>query len=243
MFRKYHWSFVLIILLLIFWEIYVRIGFINVRILPPPSHIFEALFSHWNNLLPHVLQTFLETVIGFLLATVLGFVTAIFLDISSKINKTIYPLLIISQTVPIIALAPLLLLWFGFGILPKIIIVVLYCFFPIAIAGAGGLFQTKKQFMKLLMSMDATYWQGLVLVRLPSSLPSFFSGLKIAATYSVAGAIVGEFVGAYQGLGVYMQQAANSYSISLIFASIFLTIILSFIILKTVMIIESFYKY
>lgn len=132
MFRKYHWSFVLIILLLIFWEIYVRIGFINVRILPPPSHIFEALFSHWNNLLPHVLQTFLETVIGFLLATVLGFVTAIFLDISSKINKTIYPLLIISQTVPIIALAPLLLLWFGFGILPKIIIVVLYCFFPMA---------------------------------------------------------------------------------------------------------------
>lgn len=241
--KKYKSSFILIILLLIIWEIYVRAGFINIRILPPPSLIFEAFFSHWNNILPHALQTFLETVIGFLIAAILGFVTAILLDISPKINKTVYPLLIISQTIPIIALAPLLLLWFGFGILPKIIIVVLYCFFPVVIAGADGLSQTKKQFIKLLISMDATYWQGLLLVRLPSSLPSFFSGLKIAATYSVAGAIVGEFVGAYQGLGVYMQQAANSYSIALVFASIFMIIILSFIILKAVIIVESFYKY
>src|SRR3989339_507400 len=239
--KKYKSSFILIIVLLVFWEIYVRAGFINVRILPPPSLIFQALFSHWNNLLPHVLQTLLETVIGFLIAAILGFVTAILLDISPKINKTIYPLLIISQTIPIIALAPLLLLWFGFGILPKIIIVVLYCYFPIAITGAGGLSQTKKQFMKLLTSMNATYWQGLFLVRFPSSLPSFFSGLKIAATYSVAGAIVGEFVGAYQGLGVYMQQAANSFSVALVFASIFVTVLLSFMILKAVMILENLF--
>lgn len=241
--KKYKSSFILIIILLIFWETYVRAGFINARILPPPSLIFEALFSHWNNLLPHVIQTLLETVIGFLIATIFGFLTAILLDCSPRINKAIYPLLIVSQTIPIIALAPLLLLWFGFGILPKIIIVVLYCFFPIAIAGADGLLQTKKQFMKLLVSMDATYLQGLMLVRLPSGLPSFFSGLKIAATYSVAGAIVGEYVGAYQGLGVYMQQSANSYSVALVFASILLTIILSFLILKIVIIVESFYKY
>lgn len=241
--KKYQSSLIFIIVLLISWEIYVRTGFISIRILPPPSRIFESLFLHWNNLLPHILQTLLETIIGFLIAVILGFMTAIILDISPKINKTIYPLLAISQTVPVIALAPLLLLWFGFGILPKIIIVVLYCFFPIAIAGADGLFQTKKQFMKLLISMNATYWQGLILVRLPSSLPSFFSGLKIAATYSVAGAIVGEFVGAYQGLGVYMQQAANSYSIDLVFASIFTIIILSLLMIKTVTLIESFYKY
>jgi ABC-type nitrate/sulfonate/bicarbonate transport system permease component len=241
--KKYRSSFLLIVFLLVFWEFYVRSGSVNIRILPPPSLIFEALLYHWDSLLPHVFQTLLEAMVGFLIAAILGFALAILLDISPKINKTIYPLLIISQTIPIIALAPLLLLWFGFGILPKIIIVVLYCFFPIAIAGAGGLSQTKKQFVKLLVSMNATYWQGLFLVRLPSSLPSFFSGLKIAATYSVAGAIVGEFVGAYQGLGVYMQQAANSYSISLVFASIFMTIILSFIILKAVMIVEGFYKY
>lgn len=227
----------------IFWEVYVRAGKINIRILPPPSLIFEALFSHWNNLLPHVLQTLLETVVGFLIATVLGFTLAIILDISPQFNKTIYPILVISQTVPIIALAPLLLLWFGFGILPKIIIVVLYCFFPIAIAGVDGLSQTQKQYSKLLKSMNASYFQGLFLVRLPSSFPSFFSGLKIAATYSVAGAIVGEFIGGYQGLGVYMQQAANSYSIALVFASIFMTILLSFFILKIVIIVESFYKY
>lgn len=241
--KKYKSSFILIIILLIFWEIYVRTGFINIRVLPPPSFVFASLFSHWDNLFPHVLQTLLETIIGFITAIILGFITAIIIDISPKIKKTIYPLLVVSQTVPIIVLAPLLLLWFGFGILPKIIIVVLYCFFPIAIAGADGLSQTKKQYMKLLISMNATYWQGLILVRLPSSLPSFFSGLKIAATYSVAGAIVGEFVGAYQGLGVYMQQAANSYSIDLVFASIFTIIILSLLMIKTVTFIESFYKY
>ena len=238
--NKYRSSLLLIIFLLLFWELYVSVGNVNTRILPSPSLIFNALFSNWSNLLPHIFQTFLETIVGYLIAVILGFSLAILLDISPKINKLIYPLLIISQTIPIIVLAPLLLLWFGFGILPKIIIVVLYCFFPIAIAGADGLSQTKKQYLKLLNSMSATYWQGLVLVRLPSSLPSFFSGLKIAATYSVAGAIVGEFVGAYQGLGVYMQQAANSYSIALVFAIIFVTIILSFLIIKIVTIFESF---
>ena len=241
--KKNKYSFILIIILIIFWEIYVRAGFINVRVLPPPSLVIESLFTHWDDLFPHILLTLFETVIGFLIATILGFITAIIIDISPKIKKTIYPLLVISQTVPIIVLAPLLLLWFGFGILPKIIIVVLYCFFPIAIAGADGLFQTKKQFMKLLKAMNATYWQGLLLVRLPSSLPTFFSGLKIAATYSVAGAIVGEFTGAYLGLGVYMQQAANSYSIDLVFASIFVIIILSLLMIKTVTFFESFYKY
>ncbi|TRZ53025.1 ABC transporter permease [bacterium] len=241
--NKYRLTIFLILFLLIIWEIFVQLGKINTRILPPPSQFVLALFTDCVGLMPHVWQTFIETVIGFIIATLLGFFLAILLDISPKIKRTVYPLLVVSQTVPIIALAPLLLLWFGFGILPKIIIVVLYCFFPIAIAGADGLAQTKKQFMKLLKSMNASYWQGLWLVRLPSSLPSFFSGLKIAATYSVAGAIVGEYVGAYQGLGVYMQRAANSYSIALVFASIFLTITLSFIILITVMIVESFYKY
>lgn len=241
--KKYKSSFILIFILLIFWEIYVRTDFINIRILPPPSLVFKSLFAHWDELFPHVIQTLFEATIGFLIAVILGFFTSILIDISPKIKKTIYPLLVISQTVPIIVLAPLLLLWFGFGIVPKIVIVVLYCFFPIAIAGADGLYQTKKKFMKLLISMNATYWQGLLLVRLPSSLPSFFSGLKIAATYSVAGAIVGEFVGAYQGLGVYMQQAANSYSIDLVFASIFMIIILSLLMIKTVTFIESYYKY
>jgi ABC-type nitrate/sulfonate/bicarbonate transport system permease component len=239
---KYRSAFFLIISLLIFWELFIRIGHINTRVLPPPSQVIQALFTHWDNLYPHVLQTVLETLIGFIIAAVLGFALAVTLDISPPIKKTIYPLLIISQTIPIIALAPLLLLWFGFGLLPKIIVVTLYCFFPIAIAGADGLSQTRKQFIKLLKSMNASYWQGLWLVRLPSSLPYFFSGLKIAATYSVAGAIVGEFVGAYQGLGVYMQRAANSFSIDLVFASIFIIIILSFLVLKMVSFFEDFFN-
>lgn len=241
--NKYQPAIFLIIFILIFWEFVIRIGNFNTRILPLPSQVINALFTHWDSLSPHVLQTLIETLIGFMVAAILGFAFAIMLDFSSGIRRAVYPLLIISQTIPIIALAPLLLLWFGFGLFPKIIVVTLYCFFPVAVAGADGLLQTRKKFNQLLKSMNASYRQGLWLVRLPSSLPYFFSGLKIAATYSVAGAIVGEFVGAYQGLGVYMERAANSYSIDLVFASIFVIIILSFFIFKLVTFFEHFFSF
>lgn len=241
--NKYQPTIFLIIFFFIFWELLIRIGNLNTRILPLPSQVIIALFTHWDSLYPHILQTAVEALIGFVVAAVLGFILAVILDLSPEIRRAIHPLLIVSQTIPIIALAPLLLLWFGFGLIPKIIVVTLYCFFPITIAGADGLSQTKKQFNKLLNSMKASYWQGLWLVRLPSSLPYFFSGLKIAATYSVAGAIVGEFVGAYQGLGVYMERAANSFSIDLVFASIFITVILSFFIFKLVTFFEHLFNF
>jgi ABC-type nitrate/sulfonate/bicarbonate transport system permease component len=145
---------------------------------------------------------------------------AVLLDISVWIRRAVYPLLIASQTVPTIALAPLLLLWFGFGILPKVIIVVLCCFFPITIATLGGFASVERSYLHLLQSMRATYWQSLWYVKLPGSLPQFFAGLKVAVTYSVTGAVVGEYVGAYQGLGIYMQMVAHSYAIVLVFAVI-----------------------
>lgn len=240
-FIKFPPAVLFILCFLFIWEFFVRIGGVNARILPPPSKVIEVIYSHWDSLAPHVLQTLLEASIGFIVATVLGFFLAILIDVSPQIRHGIYPLLIISQTIPIIALAPLLLLWFGFGLLPKIIVVTLYCFFPIAIAGADGLAATDKDYLKLLKSMDATYWQGLWLVRLPSSMPYFFSGLKIAATYSVTGAIVGEFVGAYQGLGVFMQRAANSYSVALVFAGILITVILSLLIFRLILFLEHFF--
>lgn len=240
-FTKYQTIFTIIFLGVV-WELLIRLGNVSKRIIPSPSQILFSIFTHWDSLFPHIIQTALEALIGLIVAALLGFIFAIILDFSPQIRKSLYPLLIISQTIPIIALAPLLLLWFGFGLFPKIIVVTLYCFFPITIAGADGLYQTRKQFSKLLKSMGASYWQELWLVRLPSSLGYFFSGLKIAAIYSVAGAIVGEFVGAYQGLGVFMQRAANSYSIDLVFAGIFMATILSFAILKFVEFIKNFFK-
>jgi len=224
--------------ILLIWELVIRTGLISFHLLPKPSEMTLALINNWDVIFPHIIQTLTETIIGLILAIIFGFITAILLDMSPWVKKVVYPLIITSQTIPMIALAPLLLLWFGFGLTPKIIIVILSCFFPITIATIGGFAQIDKDFTKLLQSMNASYWQTLWFVKLPGSLPQFFSGLKIAATYSVTGAIVGEYVGGYQGLGIYMQEVAHSHVISLVFAAITVTILLSLLLFFLVMTIE-----
>jgi ABC-type nitrate/sulfonate/bicarbonate transport system permease component len=231
-------AFVLAVGLLAFWELYVRSGRISPTILPTPTGIVLALIDNWDVISGHTLQTLLETVLGMAAATLLGLLLAVLLDISSWTRRAIYPLLVTSQTIPMIALAPLLLIWFGFDLGPKVLVVTLYCFFPIAVACADGLASADPELMKLLRSMRASRWQALWLVRLPGALPSFFSGLRIAATYSVTGAIFGEYVGAYQGLGIYMETSANSHVIVLVFAAILVTAVLSLLLFGLVSLIE-----
>jgi len=231
-------AFVLAVALLAFWELYVRSGQVNPAVLPSPTAIIQALIDNWDVISVHTLQTLLETVLGMAAATLLGLLLAVLLDISSWTRRAIYPLLVTSQTIPMIALAPLLLIWFGFDLGPKVIVVTLYCFFPIAVACADGLASADPELMKLLRSMRASRWQALWLVRLPGAMPAFFSGLRIAATYSVTGAIFGEYVGAYQGLGIYMQTSANSHAIILVFAAILVTAVLSLLLFGLVSLIE-----
>jgi len=231
-------AFVLAVGLLAFWELYVRSGRISPVVLPTPSGIIQALIDNWDVISVHTLQTLLETVLGMAAATLLGLLLAALLDISLWTRRAIYPLLVTSQTIPMVALAPLLLIWFGFDLGPKVIVVTLYCFFPIAVACADGLASADPELMKLLRSMRASRWQALWLVRLPGAMPSFFSGLRIAATYSVTGAIFGEYVGAYQGLGIYMQTSANSHAIILVFAAILVTAALSLLLFGLVSLIE-----
>lgn len=233
-------AIIFLLLLIFLWQFLVTYFHVSERVLPAPFTIFQAFIEHWSDILPHAMQTFLETIIGLTVAVILGVLIALLIDVSKTLRNAIYPLLVTSQTIPLIALAPLLLLWFGFDLLPKVIMVILYCFFPIAIATASGLSQTDKELLDLLKSMKASYWQSLRFVRFPSALPSFFSGLKIAVTYSVAGAIVGEYVGAYQGLGIYMQTMAHSYATALVFAGIFVTVLLSLLLFFSVMILEHF---
>jgi ABC-type nitrate/sulfonate/bicarbonate transport system permease component len=231
-------AFVLTILLLAFWELYVRTGQISADVLPTPTAIVQALINNWDVISVHTMQTLLETVLGMAAATLLGLLIAILLDVSSWVRRAVYPLLVTSQTIPMIALAPLLLIWFGFDLGPKVIVVTLYCFFPIAVACADGLLGADPDLIRLLRSMRATRWQILWLVRLPGAMPSFFSGLRIAATYSVTGAIFGEYVGAYQGLGIYMQTSANSHAIVLVFAAILVTAVLSLMLFGLVSLLE-----
>lgn len=231
-------AFVLTLTLLAFWELYVRAGQISTQVLPSPTAIIQALFDDWNVIYDNTLQTLLETVLGMGIATLLGILLAVMLDISSWLRRAIYPLLVTSQTIPIIALAPLLLIWIGFDIRPKLILVTLYCFFPIAVACADGLASAEPELMNLLHSMRASRWQILTLVRLPGAMPAFFSGLRIAVTYSVTGAIFGEYVGAEKGLGIYMQRAANSFATVQVFAAILVTAVLSLLLFGLVSVIE-----
>ena len=231
-------AFVLAVTLLACWELYVRFGQISATVLPTPTGVVQALVDNWDVISGHTLQTLLETVLGMAAATLLGLLLAVMLDISPWVRRAVYPLLVTSQTIPMIALAPLLLIWFGFDLGPKVIVVTLYCFFPIAVACADGLASADPELIRLLRSMRASPWQILWLVRLPGAMPAFFSGLRIAATYSVTGAIFGEYVGAYQGLGIYMQTEANSHVIVLVFAAILVTAVLSLLLFGLVSVIE-----
>src|SRR6266704_5063017 len=231
-------ALVLILALLALWELYVRADHVSVQLLPSPTAIVQALFNNWSIIYDNTLQTLLETVLGLTLAAVLGLLLAITLDISGWVRRAVYPVLITSQTIPIIALAPLLLIWIGYDIRPKLIVVTLYCFFPIAVATVDGLASAEPELIKLLHSMRATRWQILRLVRLPGAMPAFFSGLRIAAAYSVIGAIIGEFVGAEKGLGIYMQLEANSFETVQVFAAIVVTAVLSLLFFGLVSLIE-----
>ena len=237
-FANYGPAVVLTVALLAIWELAVRTNLSLAQFLPAPDTIARALADNWDVIYDNAIPTLLETALGLLAATALGLLLAMLLDLSVWSRRAIYPLLIVSQTIPIIALAPLMLIWFGFTITPKVIIVLLYCFFPIAVATADGLSSAEPDLLKLLRSMGASRWQTLWLVRLPGALPAFFSGLRIAATYSVTGAIAGEFVGAEKGLGIYMITSTNSHAFPVVFATIAVTAVLSLILFALVNVIE-----
>ena len=237
--KIYYPSTLLIVLFLLTWEYYVRLGFISEVFLPSPTSILNALITYRAIIWEHTLQTLMETLIGLELSIVLGSLIGITIFSSSKLRRALYPLLVLSQTIPIIALAPLLLIWFGFDLIPKVIIVTLYCFFPIAVSVSDGLVYTDENLIDLLRSMKASRWQILKYVRIPSTLPAFFSGLRIATTYAISGAIVGEFVGAYKGLGIFMQTSAHSHAIVLVFASLFVTVIITLLLLSVLSIVEK----
>jgi len=231
-------ALVLAITLLALWQLYAQISQIGPRFLPSPTAVVSALIANWPIIYDNTVPTLLETVLGLAIATLLGLILAVLLNVSGWMRRAIYPLLVTSQTIPMIALAPLLLVWIGPDISSKLIVVILYCFFPIAVACADGLASVEPAMIRLMRSMKASPWQILWMVRLPAAMPAFFSGLRIAATYSVVGAIFGEYVGAEKGLGIYMQRATNSFATAQVFAAIVVTALLSLALFGLVSLIE-----
>jgi ABC-type nitrate/sulfonate/bicarbonate transport system permease component len=225
---------VFFIILLAVWEAVSRLNAIPAFILPAPSMVAVTLFTEFGVMLRHILITLYETFTGFFISVILSIIIAVLMDSIPAIRKTLYPLLVISQTIPIIILAPLFIIWFGYGYLPKIIIVILICFFPIAVSLLQGLASADKELISLLKSMGASKFEIYRFVKVPSALPGFFSGLKIAAAYSIMGATIGEWVGGKNGLGVYMIRAKQSFNTDRVFAAIIVITALSIIFLKII---------
>lgn len=210
----------------------VRVTAVPPYILPAPSAVLEALVTDRLLILRHGLYTLSAVVAGLGLALSVSLPLALAMDRHPALKETIYPLLVVSQAIPIFALAPLMLVWFGVGLSPKIFIVALVCFFPLAVNLVEGLARVDRELIDLLQTMRARPWLVFRAVRLPASLPYFFSGLKIAATYSVLGAIIGEWLGGRAGLGIYMLRAYHAYRLNHLFASIIVVVVLSLLLFK-----------
>jgi len=224
----------LIAALLVLWQITTSVWEIEPYILPSPTDIVEAAVEARALLGPHIWQTAQETILGFALALATGLALGFAIDAAPLIRNALYPLLVTSQTIPIMAIAPLLVIWFGYGIWPKIIVVGLVCFFPIAISTSDGLRGSDPEMIALVRAMGAAPAQVLVKVRLPGALPTIFSGARIAISYSVVGAIMGEWVGASRGLGIFMLRATNSFRTDWVFVSIAVVAVMSIVLFLAV---------
>ena len=209
------------------WEVYVRVASLDPITLPAPSRVVSSLWDARDAAIGNLVPTLIEALVGCALSVTLAIGVAVALDRWAPVRRAVEPLLVTSQTIPIVAIAPLFVIWFGFGLLPKVLIVVLVTFFPVAIALLDGFGRVDPEAMTLMRSMGATARQTFRKLRWPSALPSLFTGLRISAVYAVIGAIFGEYVGATDGLGIWMRISQNSFRTDLVFGAILLTAVVS----------------
>lgn len=227
-----------LLLILIIWELAVRLAKVPGWLLPSPSAIFLEGINDWTSFLPHLVSTIKLSLLGLLIGSGIGFLTAILLHLIPAFESAFYPLLILSQNVPIIVLAPLLIIWFGFGLLPKLIVITLVCFFPITVAALDGFKQTTPELKSYMIMAGAKRLQLFQKLEFPFALPAIFSGLKISATYSVMGAVISEWLGAKSGIGVYMTLASSSFQTAKVFVAIFIIMILSLLFIAIITLFE-----
>lgn len=214
-----------LVALLAVWEGAVDIGHIPNYILPAPSSIGTAILINIQPLLLHSWVTLLETLAGFALSVVIGVPLAFLIVYSRVFDRLLYPILIASQAVPKVALAPILLVALGYGTLPKVIVGFLIAFFPVVVTSVTGLSAVERDTLNLMRSMGASKFDIFIKVRLPQAVPSMIAGFKVAVALAVVGAVVGEFVGSRSGLGYYMLLATGNFDTPLVFACVaFLTI-------------------
>lgn len=220
--------------LLVLWQLATSSGAIAGYLLPSPTSVAKALIQDAPLLFDHSLTTLFEAGLGLVLGIVAGFICATLMDTCTILRRSLQPLLTISQTIPTIALAPLLVLWLGYGTLPKITLVALTSFFPIATALYQGFSTVDTDQIHLLQTFRASRWRIFKLLKIPAAGTYFFSGLRISATYAIVAAVIAEWLGGYSGLGVYMTRVRKSFAYDRMFAVILVISLLSLLLMLLV---------
>ena len=232
--ERYMAPLALLGILLLAWEAAPRALSTPRWMLPTPTDIARAAVEVRGVLPAQVQTTLVEAMIGLAAAATSGLVIALAIAGSAFVRRLLYPLLVVSQNVPLIVLAPLLAVWFGFGMLPKVLIVALVGFFPIAIATAEALLHADAEVVDLMRAMGASRWQVLRIVRLPGAMPAFFAGLRISATYAIFGAVIGEWVGARAGLGLFITRSQTAYRTDRVFVAVIVIAAISMVLFALV---------
>lgn len=216
-----------ILVLLAFWEAVVQLAGIPLYVLPAPSDMIKTFVTEFPVLLGHAGVTVMEALAGMAISFAVGIVIGVLIDAMPTFKKCIYPILVVTQTVPVIVLAPIFIIYMGFGYAPKILTVVLMCFFPIVVSFSDGLGEMDAGYMNLVRTYGGSRLQLYRIVKIPAAMISLLSGLKVAATYSISGAVVGEWIASQSGLGYYLIRAKNGYMLDKVFACVLMIILLS----------------
>ena len=233
------WAAAALAVILIIWQFVSMAGLVPGYMLPSPIQVVKAFISEFPLLMENSRVTLLEAAAGLFCGVAFGFVMAGLMDRYDKLYKAFYPLIVITQTVPTVAIAPLLVLWFGYEMMPKVILIVIVTFFPITIGLLEGFRSADKDMMNLLRSMGAGRLQIFRYIKMPGAMSRFFASLRISASYSVVGAVISEWLGGFSGLGVYMTRVKKAFAFDKMFAVIFLISIISLILMKLVDILQK----
>ena len=221
-------------LLLLLWELASVSGLVPRYMLPSPVDVGRAFIKDLPALGSNLAVTLQEAFLGLTLGVGIGFLFAMAMDAWEVLYRAFYPILVITQTVPTVAIAPLLVLWFGYEMTPKIILIVLVTFFPVTVGLLDGFRAADKDAIGLMRSMGAGRAQLFRYIKLPCAMPQFFSGLRIASAYSVVGAVISEWLGGFSGLGVYMTRVKKAFAFDKMFAVIFLISAVSLLLMALV---------
>ncbi len=230
---------VAVILLLSVWQLICTIELVPKYMLPSPVDVVKAFIGDRELLFENAAITLKEAFVGLFLGVLTGFSIAVLMDRFEVFYRAFYPIMVLSQTVPTVAIAPLLVLWFGYEMAPKIILIILSTFFPVAVGLLDGFRSADRDAIALLRSMGASGRQVFRYIKCPSALPQFFSALRIAVAYSVVGAVISEWLGGFGGLGVYMTRVKKAFAFDKMFAVIFLISAISLLLMALVNLAEK----